>query len=93
MSEAKNFGAGLLPEGACRCFYLKHDLGTDRHKDIHEKIDPERSHNTRIICGCCGEAVAGQLRPGASQTIECVWIPAKSAYFGVFRVMGPSGGL
>jgi hypothetical protein len=85
VSGAKDQGAGLLPEGACRCFYLKHDLGTDIHKGVHDRIDPERTSNTRIICGCCGESVAGQVRQGATNTIECVWIPSTRAYFGVFR--------
>jgi hypothetical protein len=85
VSGAKERGAGLKPDNVCKCFFLKHDLGTDLHKDLHDKIDPKRCHHTRIICGCCGDTVGGQVREGATDTVEVVWIPAKSTYFGMFR--------
>lgn len=83
MGEAKNIGAGLLPAGECRCFYLRHDLGTDLHAGIHEKMDPTGTLNTRLFCGGCGKAVAGRVLPNPAGAVAFVWV-SDGAYFGQF---------
>jgi hypothetical protein len=80
--------AGATTSAACACHWLRRDLATDTHKHIHDRIDPERRGNTRIVCAHCDSVVAGNVRADSAYVVTCTW-KRDGAYLGTFTV-GPA---